>query len=106
MQRTGVLRLVAFGVVAARDDDYSLIVRRRPDLMKVDALLKIVWLSHLVAEAAVGFDPMNADACRKIVSDEDIFVVSVDAVVDGPPPQLDHFTMLSEFSIGTDPKGR
>src|SRR6202042_3858181 len=44
MQRTGVFRLAAFGIVAARDDQHGLVARRRPDLMEVNTLLQIVRL--------------------------------------------------------------
>src|SRR5271166_1819259 len=42
MQRTGVLRFAAFGIIAARDDDHAPVARRRPDLMEVDALVQVV----------------------------------------------------------------
>ena len=106
MQRTGVLRFVAFGIVAARDDDHGLVARRRPDLMEEDALLQIVRLGDLVSDAAVGFDAMNADAGRVIVGDQDIFAAAVDAVVDRPPAQLDHIALRRQLAVAADPKRR
>src|SRR5580704_8881262 len=106
MQRTGIFRLAAFGIVAARDHQHGLVVRCRPDLMEVDALLQIVRLRHLVADAAVGLDPVHADAGREIVGDEDIFAASIDAVVDRPRAQLDHVALWRELAIAADPEGR
>src|SRR5580704_12582199 len=106
MQRTGIFRLAAIGIVATRDDEHGLVARCRPDLMEVDTVLQIVRLGHLVADAAVGLDPVHADTGWEIVSDEDIFAASIDAIVDRPPAQLDHVALLRELAIAADPEGR
>src|SRR5579862_4919032 len=106
MQRTGVFGLVCFAVLSACHDDDGLVARRRADLMKVDALLQIVRLGHLVADAAIGVDAVNTDARRKIVRDENKSAASIDAVIDRPPAQLYHVAELREFAVAADPKRR
>ena len=81
LERAGILRLAAGGVVAARDQDRGLVSRRRADLMPVDAGIELVRLAYRFADGAVAVDAMDGDVARVVVSGEQIFAGPVDAGV-------------------------
>src|SRR5262249_61091700 len=69
VERPWIFGLRPLRIIAACYDEHGLIARRRPNLMEVDALLKIVGLLHFIAEAAIYLDTMNHDDDREIDSD-------------------------------------
>src|SRR5215813_9937821 len=82
LERAGILGFAAGGVVAARDQDRSLVSRCRADLMPVDAGIKLARLAHRLADGAVAVDAMHGDVARVVVGGEQIFAGSVDAGMD------------------------
>ncbi len=98
MERARVFWLGPLRIVAARDDQHGLIAGRHPDLMEVDAFLEIIRLLHLIANAAVTFDPVNGDTGGEVISDEQVLAGAIDAGVDRSLSQLDQVTIKREFT--------
>ena len=59
LDRTWVHRIVARGIVAARNHDHLLVVRSCADLMRVFAGVELVRLVHPIADRAVGADVVH-----------------------------------------------
>ena len=106
MERAGVFRFDPYRIVAARHHQDRLVAWCRPDLMEVDALLQIVRLPDLLADAAVALDLVHADGGGEIVGDQHVFAGIVHAQMDRPLPQLDRIAMGRQLARGRHAEGR
>src|SRR5262245_6652390 len=67
MERAWVFRLGSVRIVAARDDQHSLVGGSCHDLMEIDAGFELFRLLHLIADAAVAFDLVDGDIGGEVI---------------------------------------
>jgi hypothetical protein len=82
LERTGVHRIVAGRIVAARDQNHLLVVGRCPNLVGIFAGVEPIRLVHLCAKRAVTVDAMDREGARVVVGRQQIFAGNVNAGVD------------------------
>jgi len=93
VERARVFRLACFRIVAARHHQDGFIRGSGADLMEIDALLQIVRLLHLVADAAIALDLVHRDVGGEVEGDQHMLAGIVDAQVNRPLPQTERVAM-------------
>ena len=97
-QRAGIFRLVLVLVVAAAHQDRGVVVRRGANLVGENSAIERCRLLDLLAEAAVGADPVHRDAARIVVGSQRKGARRIDAAVDRTGAQRDRRTMRLQFA--------
>ena len=106
LDRAGVHRIVAGRIVAARDQDDLLVVRRRANLVGVFAGVEPVGLFHPLAERAVAVDAVDGERARVVVGGQQIFAGDVDAGVDRTRRQAHRLARAASARRSRDRCGR
>jgi len=96
LQRARFFRLAVGGVMAAADQDYLAIVRRRTHLVREDARIDRARLRDFGARAAIGIDPIDADRAGVVERHQDVARWNIGRHVNRSRRQRDGRSMLAE----------
>jgi hypothetical protein len=96
LDSAGVFCLVRRGVVAARHQQDAAVGWRCENLMRIDAGIEIGGLGDRRADRAVGIEPMDGQAARIVVGDQQISAARVGADMNGTRRQRGRVAMRTQ----------
>jgi hypothetical protein len=98
-----VFRLGRSGVIAAAAQGHSPVARRGAGLMGIDAKVRLACLRHVLADGAVGFQPVHGDMAGDVVGDQQERAGMIGGNVQRPYRQQAPGAMLGQAAVGGDP---
>ena len=82
--RAGVHGIIVWRIVATRNQNDLLIVRRRANLVRIFSGIERVRLVYAFSDRAVAIETMHGNRAWVVIRDKQVFAHSVYTCVDGP----------------------